>query len=111
MAGGTNMRPVIDIGWLGDPNDFGIGMGDEDNILTEDGATFVEDGAPVLINPRGEQPTGNIRLSDNELSALNSGQGDWRGAVVTIRRHNGYGELAANPDDLFGLDVSGTSAA
>ncbi|HEV2604160.1 MAG TPA: hypothetical protein VGU24_10915 [Microvirga sp.] len=107
MSGGTNINvPEIDIGFLGDP---GIEMGEGDGIAAEQGTPFVEDGDPVLIIPPNEEPTGNVRLSDAELDDLNSGQGDWSGAVVRIQRHLGSTDLGPNTDALFGFDFNGTA--
>ncbi|MEH6565831.1 MAG: Ig-like domain-containing protein [Halopseudomonas sp.] len=62
------------------------------------GATFVENGTPVIIDA-------DASVSDRELDLLNSGNGDYNGATLTIIRNGG-----AVASDLFGfVDGNGIS--
>ncbi|PPC75908.1 hypothetical protein C4K68_18110, partial [Pokkaliibacter plantistimulans] len=54
------------------------------------GATYTEDGTAVVIDS-------DVTVADTELDALNSVQGNYNGASVTISRSGG-----ANTDDQFG---------
>ncbi|MBV2104610.1 MAG: DUF4347 domain-containing protein, partial [Candidatus Thiodiazotropha sp. (ex Lucina aurantia)] len=74
------------------------------SVTTLDGApTFVEDGAAVVLDA-------DVNVSDAELDALNSGQGDYNGASLTLVRNG-----AANSDDVFsfndgnGITLSGSN--
>ncbi|MCG8059007.1 MAG: FG-GAP-like repeat-containing protein, partial [Candidatus Thiodiazotropha endolucinida] len=74
------------------------------SVTTLDGApTFVEDGAAVVLDA-------DVNVSDAELDALNSGQGDYNGASLTLVRIG-----AANSDDVFsfndgnGITLSGSN--
>ena len=58
--------------------------------------TFVEGGAAVVLDP-------SIAIYDQELGALNNGDGNYSGASVTIARHT-----AANGEDHFGFSLSGS---
>jgi hypothetical protein len=107
MAGGANIgRPVIDIGYPEPPDDgFVIDEGGDDGVYAEEStSTYIEGGNPVLVNPKGNNLTGNISLTDAELGAVGNGIDDWRGAVVRIQRHVGNNDLIPNPDDVFGFD-------
>ncbi|MES9840980.1 MAG: Ig-like domain-containing protein, partial [Candidatus Thiodiazotropha endolucinida] len=74
------------------------------SVTTLDGApTFVENGAAVVLDA-------DVNVSDAELDALNSGQGDYNGASLTLVRNG-----AANSDDVFsfndgnGITLSGSN--
>ncbi|MEW8676078.1 MAG: Ig-like domain-containing protein, partial [Candidatus Thiodiazotropha endolucinida] len=74
------------------------------SVTTLDGApTFVEDGAAVVLDA-------DVNVSDAELDALSSGQGDYNGASLTLVRNG-----AANSDDVFsfndgnGITLSGSN--
>ncbi|MEW8286385.1 MAG: FG-GAP-like repeat-containing protein, partial [Candidatus Thiodiazotropha endolucinida] len=74
------------------------------SVTTLDGApTFVENGAAVVLDA-------DVNVSDAELDALNSGQGDYNGASLTLVRDG-----AANSDDVFsfndgnGITLSGSN--
>ncbi|MBP2835520.1 putative Ig domain-containing protein [Dickeya parazeae] len=54
------------------------------------GATFTEKGSAVVMD-------NNVTVADTELDALNSGQGNYSGASISIARNGG-----ANTDDSFG---------
>ncbi|WP_226099209.1 putative Ig domain-containing protein [Dickeya oryzae] len=54
------------------------------------GATYTENGSAVVID-------NDVTVSDTELNALNSGQGNYNGASLTIARNGG-----ASSNDLFG---------
>ncbi len=60
------------------------------------GDTFTENGSAVVID-------GDVTVADEELDALNSGNGDYAGATLTVERQGG-----ADPDDAFAV-VSGGS--
>ncbi|WP_033580933.1 DUF4347 domain-containing protein, partial [Dickeya chrysanthemi] len=54
------------------------------------GATYTENGSAVVMD-------NNVTVADTELDALNSGQGNYNGASITIARNGG-----ANSVDTFG---------
>ncbi|UPT54591.1 putative Ig domain-containing protein [Dickeya zeae] len=54
------------------------------------GATFTENGSAVVID-------NDVTVADTELNALNSGQGNYNGASLTIARNGG-----ASSNDIFG---------
>ncbi|WP_067487315.1 DUF4347 domain-containing protein, partial [Dickeya sp. CSL RW240] len=54
------------------------------------GATYTENGSAVVID-------NNVTVADTELDALNSGQGNYNGASLTLARNGG-----ANSQDSFG---------
>ncbi|MCP4378892.1 MAG: hypothetical protein GY794_22290, partial [bacterium] len=61
-----------------------------DTVSTLDGTpTFTEGGAAVVLDA-------DVDISDVELDALNSGNGNYNGASVTLSRNGG-----ANADDVF----------
>ena len=59
------------------------------NTTLDGNPTFTEDGSPVILDL-------DVQVFDAELSALNSGTGDFGGATLTIERSGG-----ANSDDVF----------
>ena len=74
--------------------DFGVVRYNTDGSLdktfgTRDLLEFAVSGTPIVLD-------GNVGIYDGQLGALNSGQGNYAGATVTLRRQEG-----ANPDDLF----------
>ncbi|MBE5212181.1 DUF4347 domain-containing protein, partial [Pectobacterium sp. FL63-S17] len=54
------------------------------------GATYTENGSAVVMD-------NNVTVADTELGALNSGQGNYNGASITIARNGG-----ASSNDTFG---------
>ncbi|ACT05282.1 Ig family protein [Dickeya chrysanthemi Ech1591] len=54
------------------------------------GATYTENGSAVVMD-------NNVTVADTELDALNSGQGNYNGASITIARNGG-----ASSNDTFG---------
>ncbi len=61
--------------------------------------TFTEDGGPVAVDS-------SATIVDPELDALNSGDGDYNGAVLTLQRNGG-----ANAEDLFDIATGGNITA
>ena len=59
------------------------------NTTLDGNPTFTEDGSPVILDL-------DVQILDAELSALNSGSGDFGGTTLTIERSGG-----ANSDDVF----------
>ena len=59
------------------------------NTTLDGNPTFTEDGSPVTLDL-------DVQILDAELSALNSGSGDFGGTTLTIERSGG-----ANSDDVF----------
>jgi hypothetical protein len=60
-------------------------------------SAYTENGAAVVIDA-------NATLSDPELSAFNSGNGNWNGAKLAVQRNGG-----ANAEDALGVTGSGSS--
>ncbi len=58
------------------------------------GSTYTENASPIVIDS-------DVTVADTELDALNSGNGDYNGASVTIARNGG-----ANAQDVFGNTAS-----
>ncbi len=59
---------------------------------------FIEDGPAVLLD-------NNATVSDNELNALNGGNGDYSGSILTLNRMGG-----ANTDDTYDIASGGNIA-
>ena len=71
-------------------------MNDAPAFANLDGTpAFTEGGQAVVLD-------GNVTISDLELDALNSGNGDYAGASLTIARSGG-----AQADDSFGFNFTG----
>ena len=65
--------------------------------LDTDSAAFTEGATSAVLLDAGS----NATASDAELDALNSGNGDYAGASITVSRNGG-----ANSDDVLGFDFS-----
>ncbi len=66
------------------------------NLDATSANTFTEDGSAVILDA-------DVTITDTELDALNSSNGDYDGATITISRNGG-----ANSDDSFSLGASAT---
>ena len=66
------------------------------NLDANAASSFTEDGTAIDIDT-------DVTLSDTELDALNSGNGDYDGAIITVVRSGG-----TNSDDVFGFNGNAT---
>lgn len=73
-------------------NDFSLTLANLAPVFTNlnGGGTYVENGTAIIIDS-------NVTVADQELDLLNSGNGNYSGATLTIARNGG-----ANSQDVFG---------
>jgi Ca2+-binding RTX toxin-like protein len=69
------------------------------NIAAQNDTPVVPDRGPLIVDEQVAEPLlGGVTVSDVDLDALNSGNGDYAGASFTISRNGG-----ANASDVFSL--------
>jgi gliding motility-associated-like protein len=87
----------------------------ETKVVSNPSSFFLETSSPLIGNLDGNQVVwagvggtivldadANAAISDSESDALNSGNGDWAGASLTVQRQS-----AAVTADFFGFDTTG----